>query len=85
MQAQINLPDFITVDQYANLILMLDEIRNKLDRLLSRQFTGEWLNGTDFCKKYGISRPTLYKRIKGGLIDVQNLGDIKRYKIKEGV
>ena len=66
-------------------MLGLDEIRNKLDRLLSRQFTGEWLNGTDFCKKYGISRPTLYKRTKGGLIDVQNLGDIKRYKIKEGV
>ena len=86
MNAQINLPDnLMTTEHYAYLLQEIHEIHRKVDRLLQTpQFIGEWLNGTEFCKKYNISRPTLYRKVQNGLIEVQTLDNIKRYRIKEG-
>ena len=84
MNAQINLPELATGEQISYLYTLLQEINRKIDRLQPPQFTGDWLNGTNFCKKYNISRPTLYRKTQSGLIEVQTLDGIKRYRMKEG-
>ena len=85
MNAQINLPDnLLTVEQFNCLMLKLDAMDRKIDRLQPAQFTDDWLNGTNFCKKYNISRPTLYRKTQSGLVEVQTLDGIKRYRMKEG-
>ena len=83
MQVQMNLPDVATGEQIGILYGLLQEINRKLDRLQPPQFIGDWLNGTDFCKKYSISRPTLYRKVESGLVEIQTLDGIKRYRMKE--
>ena len=80
MKAQIELPDaFYNLTQITQL---LKEILNEIQTLKYSNYN-EWLNATDFCKKYGISRPTLYKRAKQGVIEVCNFGgDVNRYRMK---
>lgn len=81
MVAQIELPDLVSA--ITENTRVLKEISSTLQGLKRANYN-EWLNGTDFCKKYNISRPTLYKRVKDGLIEVCNFGgDINRYKMKE--
>ena len=43
----------------------------------------EWLNASAFCRKFGISRPTLKKRVFNGLIEKHNFGSATaRYRWK---
>lgn len=52
-------------------------------RELKHSNYNEWLNASDFYKKYNISRPTLYKRVKKGLIETCSFGgDVNRYKLR---
>ena len=80
MKTQIELPDgFETLGEIAHL---LKDILSEIQALKHSDYS-EWLNATDFCKKYNISRPTLYKRAKAGAIEVCNFGgDINRYRMK---
>ena len=81
MTAQFEAPELLTALTENSQLLreILIEVRE-----LKRSNYNEWLNASDFCKKYNISRPTLYKRAKQGFIEVCNFGgDINRYKMKE--
>ena len=79
MQAQIELPDILPV--LTQIAETLKEISAKLEHEKSYS---NWLNATEFCRKYSISRPTLSKRVKQGLIEVCNFGgDVNRYRKKE--
>ena len=43
----------------------------------------EWLNASAFCRKFGISRPTLTKRIEAGLVEKRNFDEKNsRYRWK---
>ena len=81
MQAHIEVSDFDRV--ICGITQAVEELTKEV-RALKRQNNNEWLNASDFCKRYKISRPTLYKRAKQGFIEVCNFGgDINRYKMKE--
>ena len=80
MKTQIELPDgFEAIGEITHLLkAILQEVQ-----ALKNSGYSEWLNATDFCKKYNISRPTLYKRAKAGYIEVCNFGgDVNRYRLK---
>lgn len=83
MKAQIEIPDFANIS--ATLVTIaetLKEISNKLEAGKRSDYS-EWLTASSFCKKYNISRPTLYKRVKQGIIEVCNFGgDVNRYRMK---
>ena len=80
MTAQIEIPDVL--EALGEITTLLRGISSQLQALKHSNYN-EWLNATDFCKKYNISRPTLYKRAQQGLIEVCNFGgDINRYKMK---
>lgn len=82
MKAQIDIPDVLPNSAFEKITNLLEEILNEIKA--NKQLTySEWLSATDFCKKYGISRPTLYKRAKAGLIETCNFGgDVNRYRMK---
>ena len=65
---------------------LLEEILHELksQRASVVNVSEEWLNASAFCRKFGISRPTLSKRIKAGLVEVGNFDDkFPRYRWKE--
>ena len=80
LQAEIEFKDANIVEAINNLTQTLSEILTEFKSWKRSDF-GEWLNATNFCKKYNISRPTLDKLVKKGLIEVNNFGgDVKRYR-----
>lgn len=83
MKAQIEFPDFVNIlTALITIAETLKEISSKLDAEKHSDYS-EWLTASDFCKKYHISRPTLYKRVKQGIIEACNLGgDVNRYRMK---
>ena len=83
MKAQIELPDVLF--NLGEIVNTLKDILNEIQNL--RRFNAdEWLTATDFCQKYHISRPTLYKRVKEGFIDFCYFDNsIKRYRLKSEV
>lgn len=75
MQAQIDFSE-----EFSVVIKLLTEIRDSLKASNLPQDNDEWLNGATFCKKYNISRPTLYRNVKAGDIETQDFGNFKRYR-----
>ena len=51
------------------IIVLLQEILNELKTLKGTSNQEEWLNASAFCRKFGISRPTLTKRVQSGLVE----------------
>ena len=83
MKAEIEIPDaFSSLKEISQL---LKEILQELQA--SRYInSNQWLNATDFCEKYNISRPTLYKRVKAGEIEILNFGgQANRYRLKKEI
>ena len=79
MTAQFEAPELLTALTENSQLLreILIEVRE-----LKRSNYNEWLNASDFCKKYNISRPTLYKRVQNGLIETCSFGgEVNRYRM----
>ena len=67
------------------IVALLEEILYELksQRVSAGNSNEEWLNASAFCRKFGISRPTLSKRIEAGLVEVGNFDDkFPRYRWK---
>lgn len=65
------------------IILLLQQILEEVKNLKVKTNNEEWLNASAFCRKFGISRPTLKKRVNSGLIEKFNFGDKSaRYRWK---
>ena len=65
------------------IIFLLQEILNEIKTLRGTSSQEEWLNASAFCRKYGISRPTLTKRVESGLVEKRNFDEAtSRYRWK---
>ena len=63
------------------IIFLLQEILNEIKSLKGNTNHEEWLNASAFCRKFGISRPTLTKRVKSGLVEKRYFDEATaRYK-----
>ena len=78
MQAQIDFSE-----EFSVVIQLLTEIRDSLKAPVSTPNNDEWLSGAAFCKKYNISRPTLYRKAKSDDIEIKYCGNLCRYRWKE--
>lgn len=66
------------------IIKLLEQILYEIKSLKVTSNNEEWLNASAFCRKFGISRPTLSKRVESGLIEKRNFDEkFSRYKWKE--
>ena len=70
-------------DKTANVLL---EIKDEIKTLKTTQNNNEeWLNASAFCRKFGISRPTLTKRVESGLVEKKNFDEATpRYRWVKG-
>ncbi len=63
------------------IVILLQEILNEIKSLKGTANQEEWLNASAFCRKFGISRPTLTKRVQSGLIEKRYFDEATaRYK-----
>ena len=66
------------------IIKLLEQILYEIQSLKFNSSNEEWLNASAFCRKFGISRPTLKSRVQKGLIEKRNFDEkFSRYKWKE--
>jgi len=63
---------------------LLKQILAEIQSLKEFSNNDEWLNASAFCRRFGISRPTLKKRVENGLIEKRNFDETTpRYRWKE--
>lgn len=61
------------------IIDLLQQILREIKNLKVVSNNEEWLNASAFCRKFGISRPTLKKRVDSGLIEKCNFGSMNAH------
>ena len=74
-----------TLEALNKIFNILQELTEELKKSNApKNSSEEWLNASAFCRKYGISRPTLKKRVTNGVIEACDFGgDILRYRWRE--
>ena len=74
------------LNQLTAIFQELKEIKCEIQSLKSiRTNNEEWLNASAFCRKFGISRPTLTKRVESGLVEKKDFDDTTpRYRWIKG-
>jgi len=65
------------------IITLLEQILSEIQSLKVSSNNEEWLNASAFCRKFGISRPTLTKRVESGMVEKRNFDEkFSRYRWK---
>jgi len=65
------------------IITLLEQILTEIQSLKINSNNEEWLNASAFCRKFGISRPTLNKRVESGVVEKRNFDEkFSRYRWK---